>query len=77
VLVYGARETEVDETVKPTNKIIQWRIDLEEETVSNKDVEGVVIRPGFVYGGAGGSSLPTLKITNQQFRLYSNQVYRP
>lgn len=53
--MYGQRETEVDETVKPENKAIQFRVDFENEVVTNKDVEGVVIRPGFVWGGKGGS----------------------
>lgn len=55
VLVYGDSATEVDETVNPASKLLQFRTKFENEVTTNKDVDGVVLRPGFTYGGAGGT----------------------
>jgi hypothetical protein len=33
---------------------MKWRVTIENETVSNPDVEGVVVRPGFAWGEQGG-----------------------
>jgi len=53
VLVYGDTNGEVDETVAPKHSVLGWRIKFESEVASNTDVEGVIIRPAFVWGGAG------------------------
>jgi hypothetical protein len=53
--VYGNSSNAVDETVPPTQKLLPPKVQFEEEVVTNQDVEGVVIRPPFVYGGKGGN----------------------
>jgi len=52
VLVYNYPEV-VDETFTP-NGLGLWRIELEQTVITQPDVEGVVLRPGWVYGGSGG-----------------------
>jgi len=51
ILVYNYREL-VDESY-PANAL-QWRSELEQHVITSHEVEGVVIRPGFVYGANGG-----------------------
>jgi len=52
ILVYNYNEL-VDESY-PTNGIFKWRTELEHHIIKTTDVDGVVVRPGFVYGGSGG-----------------------
>jgi len=64
ILVYGDNPDVVDETVPPKQKLIQARIQFEQEVVTNQDVEGVVIRPPYVYGGKGGATASFLYHNN-------------
>jgi len=38
-------------------KFLQGRVAFEQETIAQKDIDGVVVRPGYVYGGTNGSFL--------------------
>ena len=58
ILVHGHSDQVVNENT-PTNfeglpPVLKGRIAVEQAVISAKSVDGVVIRPGFVYGHAGG-----------------------
>jgi len=53
IMVYSYSDI-ADETYPVNNSYFKWRMELEQTILKHKDVEGVVIRPGFVYGGNGG-----------------------
>ena len=56
ILIYGPglAETVVDETVVPSPlPEVVPRKKFEEKVLQTESVRGVVIRPGFVYGGSG------------------------
>jgi nucleoside-diphosphate-sugar epimerase len=63
ILVYGDHPGEVvDETTPiPPYPMVQWRIDHEKQVVGQDKLNGVVIRPGFVYGHSGSLSAPLFK----------------
>lgn len=54
VLVYGNRPNEIlDENAIPTpGQMLKWRYEFENQVVKITEAEGVVVRPGFVYGGS-------------------------
>jgi len=54
ILVHASSSRVVDETNESTAPLFEKRANFEKQTISSKDVRGVVIRPGFVYGGSGG-----------------------
>jgi len=54
-LVYKSPGEIVDESCPPKNEFFKWKTDLEQKVIKHSDVEGVVIRPGRVYGGSGGA----------------------
>jgi len=54
ILVYGSSPHVRDETHETNSPLLGARAAFEKSVTSSKDVRGVVIRPGFVYGGAGG-----------------------
>merc|ERR1711974_393589 len=64
-LVYGDRPEEVVDETTPVNPhpLIQWRIDHEKAVVSQDKINGVVIRPSFVYGYSGSFSSYLFNIT--------------
>jgi nucleoside-diphosphate-sugar epimerase len=55
VLVYGHSEEVVDENTpsRPT-ALLKRRCDLEKQVLSDDKVNGIVMRPGWVFGGDGG-----------------------
>lgn len=65
VLVYGDRPEEVVDETTPVNPhpLIQWRIDHEKAVVGQDKINGVVIRPSFVYGYSGSFSSYLFNIT--------------
>jgi len=51
-LVYGDQPgKELTEADLPKSTVLKARIDMEQDTIKSNAVDGVVIRPGFVYGG--------------------------
>jgi len=54
ILVHANTTRVTDETDTATNPLLEKRTKYEKAALSSKDVRGVVIRPGFVYGGSGG-----------------------
>jgi len=66
ILVHGDSTKFVDETNEPQSKHLAGRIKIENFVVNHKDLRGVVLRPGFVYGGNGGF------FANQAFSLKEN-----
>jgi hypothetical protein len=64
-LVYGDRPEEVVDETTPVNPhpLIQWRIDHEQAVVGQDKINGVVIRPSFVYGYSGSFSSYLFNIT--------------
>jgi len=54
ILVHSNSGHFIDETSTSTNPLLEKRSNYEKLVTSSKDVRGVVLRPGFVYGGAGG-----------------------
>jgi len=56
ILVHGHHEEVVsEEEVEPLPGRMQDRANYEVEVINAKEVHGIVIRPGFVYGYAGGN----------------------
>jgi len=55
ILVHGHHEEVVTEEVLDTTPFLQPRANYEVEVTNAKEVHGIVIRPGFVYGFAGGN----------------------
>jgi len=56
ILVHGHNEEVVSEEIlRPLPGFIQARANFELEVINTKEVHGIVIRPGFVYGYAGGN----------------------
>jgi len=57
LLVHGDCPNPVDESTAhlPGSPHLQKRANLELEVINSKEIHGVVIRPGFVYGVAGGN----------------------
>jgi len=65
VLVYGDYPNQVvSEDMPCKTKFLQGRVAFEQETVGHKDIDGVVVRPGYVYGGTNGSFLQYYFATN-------------
>eukprot|EP01087_Luapelamoeba_hula_P016146 TRINITY_DN4937_c1_g1_i2.p1 TRINITY_DN4937_c1_g1~~TRINITY_DN4937_c1_g1_i2.p1 ORF type:complete len:303 (-),score=61.80 TRINITY_DN4937_c1_g1_i2:31-939(-) len=58
LLVYGGSEQPVTEgsPLLNTNPKMLGRISYEREVLASKEIAGVVVRPGFVYGGSGSFS---------------------
>jgi len=54
ILVHGDNAHVVDETHEASSSLLTGRTALESRVTSSKDVRGVVLRSGFVYGGAAG-----------------------
>lgn len=63
VLVYGDHPDEVVDESTPIHghSLIQWRIDHEKAVVSQEKLDGIVVRPGFVYGRSGSFSTALFK----------------
>ncbi len=63
--MYGDRPEEVVDESTPVNShpLIQWRIDHEKAVVGQDKINGVVIRPSFVYGYSGSYSSNLFNIT--------------
>ena len=62
IWVYGDDRVELKSERQPGNTpipMIEWRVAFERKVVTNKDVDGIVIRSGFVYG-KGGSVLSAI-----------------
>jgi len=53
-MVYKNPGEIVDESSPTNNDVFKWRTDFEQKIIKHSDVEGVVIRPGWVYGVSGG-----------------------
>jgi len=61
-LVYGDHPNHlVDETTPFDHNIARWRMDHEKKVLTLPNVNGIVIRPGFVYGYSGSNSASLLK----------------
>jgi len=60
ILVYGDNSHIVDESHPLLSTSLAKRIASEKSVISSKDVRGVVLRPGFVYGTSGGFFGPQL-----------------
>src|SRR5574341_478654 len=56
VWVYGNTSCQMVDETSPLNpaKLVSWRPAVEEMVLNAKEVKGIVIRPGCVYGGQGG-----------------------
>jgi nucleoside-diphosphate-sugar epimerase len=70
-LVHGHNEDIVtEEIVHPLPGLLQSRAQFELDVINAKEVHGIVIRPGFVYGYAGGNG--GTNITDKVFNLAGN-----
>jgi len=72
VLSYGDHPGKiVDESVVPITAAPSMitRIKFEKEIISSTDVEAVVVRPGWVYGGKGGSYIDTWYSPNKEGKV--------
>jgi len=54
IMAHGDSPKAVDETCEPVSRHLSERIQFEKFLVNYKDLRGIVLRPGFVYGGNGG-----------------------
>lgn len=65
ILIYGDHPDEVVDETTPIHPhpLAQWRIDHEKAVVGQDKINGVVIRPGFVYGYSGSFSSYLFNIT--------------
>jgi len=55
ILVHGHHEEVVTEEVLDTLPVLQYRVKFEIDVINEKEVHGIVLRPGFIYGYAGGN----------------------
>jgi len=71
ILVHGHHEEVVTEEVLDTPAgVLQVRAKFEAEVINAKEVHGIVIRPGFVYGYAGGNG--SANISEKVFNIAAN-----
>jgi len=71
ILVHGHHEEVVtEEVLDPKPGFMQTRANYEVEVINAKEVHGIVIRPGFVYGFAGGNG--GTHISEKVFNIAAN-----
>jgi hypothetical protein len=60
LLIYGDRPGIVVDETTPLhiNPSLQWRVDIEKEVLSETRINGLILRPAFVYGHSGSLSGP-------------------
>jgi len=70
ILVYGDHPGKVlTEDVIPTHKFLGERASFEKEVTSTTDIDGIVIRPSYVYGGTMGGFLGGMFTVNSKSEI--------
>jgi len=78
ILVYGDHPNEViDETTPvPDTKLNKWRVSVEKAVLTETKVNGVVLRPGYLYGHSGSWSAPYFEVSGDTLVIKGNKSRR-
>jgi len=76
LLVYSHSDDIIDENCPANNKNMQWRVEYEKRVTGSNKVVGVVIRPGFVYGGSGSFTASLFNVKGDTLVIRGNKEKR-